>query len=446
MSNPKPKYGIDLDAISKFQTLCSNNNTKSLTGLIELLDSYKYVRNNIIDCTTRIHNNCTTSCITCGRPFPKKNTYIAKKDEEDEEDKEEDEKDKKDKEEDEDEEDKEDEEIDGCEDGDGCEDDSGICEAYASGPPAKKSKTDISWFGIMHHYLQLTNASQGILDKLCSMKHELQDINNMIGMNELKEAFLRLAKSLAKTDKQTFTGYMNIVISGPPGHGKTEIAKLLGKAFLKSGFLENDTFISAKRSDLIGKYCGHTANATTKMFDKANGGVLFIDEVYSLGNKSKNDVFTGECIDTINLLTGERKNTLCIVAGYEHEIQERFFSYNDGLTRRFPWRFNITAYSEQNLVDIFFKMLKDNKLIPTDSGIFTVADINKEYFSNAGGDIANLITNCITCHHDNCFLRVDNGLLTRKDVEDGLKEFMSHRKRTLKPADDGGPPPPNMYI
>ena len=130
------------------------------------------------------------------------------------------------------------------------------------------------------------------------------------------------------------------VITGPPGVGKTTLAALLGDIYLRLGFLKNNNFVVARRSELIGKYCGHTAVQTQEKINEAEGGVLFIDEVYSLGNKKKSDSFTKECIDTINQnLTEKGDKFLCIVAGYEKDVEECFFAYNRGLERRFPIRF-----------------------------------------------------------------------------------------------------------
>lgn len=151
----------------------------------------------------------------------------------------------------------------------------------------------------------------------------------------------------------------HVIIKGPPSVGKTTIAKLLGLFYLSIGFLKSTNFIHAKRSDLIGEYCGHTAIKTQKI-DEEDGGVLFIDEIYALGNKEQKDVFTKECIDTINQnLTEKKGNMLCIIAGYEKEIDECFFSYNPGLKRRFPIEFNITEYSAKELFQIFMKMSND---------------------------------------------------------------------------------------
>ena len=100
---------------------------------------------------------------------------------------------------------------------------------------------------------------------------------------------------------------MHIQITGPPGVGKTTLAGMLAEIYLVLGFLKNDEIVKAKRSDLIGEYCGQTAVKTQKVIDLAEGGVLLLDEAYSLGNRFKKDVFTKECIDTINRNLTEKK-------------------------------------------------------------------------------------------------------------------------------------------
>lgn len=285
--------------------------------------------------------------------------------------------------------------------------------------------------------------------KLARMIIELQDISCMIGLDEIKEQFMEQLMYLS-SNTDTQNPLMHTVITGPPGHGKTHIATLISSAYKKSGFLKNDKFIVAKRADLIGAYCGHTAKNTTKMFNIARGGVIFIDEVYSLGNEEKGDVFTKECIDTINQLLSERPDTMCIIAGYEKEINTRFFSYNPGLARRFPWRLNITPYVAADLVRIFYKMLNDDKWGITDQEILREKDLldDIDLFDNAGGDIATLITNCKIQHYRCSFLNnQQTQTLTREDVLAGLNKFKVHKKRTSTKEEpiELPPPPYGMY-
>ena len=109
----------------------------------------------------------------------------------------------------------------------------------------------------------------------------------------------------------------------------------------------------------------NTAAKTQKVINSANGGVLFIDEVYSLGNSEKRDSFAKECIDTINQnLTENKGKFLCIVAGYKEDIDSCFFSYNQGLERRFPIKYQLDGYDAIELYDIFkYKLNKQKKVL-----------------------------------------------------------------------------------
>ena len=309
-----------------------------------------------------------------------------------------------------------------------------------SEPPVSK------WAEAIRCGLGLTDYQYKSLERLAGAIKEIMAINNMVGMDKIKLQFMSLLKFLCNVDKTRDNSFlMHMVISGPPGHGKTAIAQLLGKAFKQSGLLKNDTFITARRADLIGAYCGHTAKNTTAMFNKASGGVIFIDEVYSLGNKEKSDVFTKECIDTINQLLSERTDTLCIVAGYDKEIHENFFSYNKGLERRFPWRFTIDEYGPAELLQIFNKLVKEMEWAVEDKAI-SPSDFKKEYFLNAGGDVANLITNCIIAHYHLNFLAVEpKMMLCREDIEKGLADFIENKVRSKDKDEKSSPPPAGMY-
>jgi SpoVK/Ycf46/Vps4 family AAA+-type ATPase len=310
----------------------------------------------------------------------------------------------------------------------------------------RKSPSVQKWTEAICKGMVLTDYQYKALERLSGALPEIVAINNMVGMEQIKLQFMSLLKFLTNVDKDRDNSFlMHMVVSGPPGHGKTAIAQLLGKAFKQSGLLKNDVFITARRADLIGAYCGHTAKNTTAMFNKARGGVIFIDEVYSLGNKDKSDVFTKECIDTINQLLSERTDTLCIVAGYDKEIHESFFSYNKGLERRFPWRFIINEYGPKELLAIFQKLVLEMDWKIEKDAILE-SDFKKELFLNAGGDVANLITNCIIAHYHFNFLAMEPKMeLCRDDIEKGLKEFEDNKGRSKEKDKDRDPPPPGMY-
>ena len=128
------------------------------------------------------------------------------------------------------------------------------------------------------------------MEALHNIKTPLEDLNAMIGMNELKtnivDQIIYFMQDFHLIRNKS-GDFMHTVIYGPPGTGKTEIAKIMGKIFCKMGVLKNNVFKKATRSDLIAGYLGQTAIKTRKMVEECLGGVLFIDEAYALGNTEK---------------------------------------------------------------------------------------------------------------------------------------------------------------
>ena len=228
------------------------------------------------------------------------------------------------------------------------------------------------------------NINMGILHKI---KEPLMNLNNMIGMKYLKENIVdqilfyiqNLHKPLIKETGIKETGiketgikdtaekhidscndFMHTVIYGPPGTGKTEIAKIMGQLFTKIGVLNKGTFKKVTRSDLVAGFLGQTAIKTKDVIKECLGGVLFIDEAYSLGSPEKRDSFSKECIDTLcEALSDHKDNLMVIIAGYETELNECFFGSNQGLKSRFTWRFKTDNYSAEDLYHIFIKKVKN---------------------------------------------------------------------------------------
>ena len=269
------------------------------------------------------------------------------------------------------------------------------------------------------------NIDMDIMDKLVE---PLENFNNLIGLENIKKQILyQLLFYLQKLDTKN-KDMLHTVIEGSPGVGKTELAKLLANVYNKMGILSKNKFKIVKRHDLIGGYLGQTATKTNKILEEAKGGVLFIDEAYSLGNEESKDSYAKECIDTItSFLSENRKDFICIIAGYKEGLEKCFFKYNEGLERRFVWRYQIADYSDEELKNIFLQIIKkgdwDYKEHDKFLDFFTK---NRDYFKFNGGDMETLFHKCklvhskrvIRCHYS------EKKKINMDDLEKGLELFI----------------------
>ncbi len=267
--------------------------------------------------------------------------------------------------------------------------------------------------------------------KLYKLIPSLEELNNMIGMDNIK-------KDIFNTICYFIHGLNNkddlnhIVITGDPGVGKTSLARIIGNIYLSLGFLSSNKFISAKRSNLIAEYTGQTSIKTQKTIDEAEGGVLFIDEVYSLGNEDKKDCFSKECIDTINQnLTEKCDKFLCIISGYNDDINTCFFKYNKGLERRFTIRYNIDKYTSTNLSKMLLKFIKlDSWTISFNPSILLTK--NYELLKYQGADLKILLKNAKQEYSvrlmTKCLDNENNDrLLIKKDFNIAIEKLIEQR-------------------
>ena len=262
------------------------------------------------------------------------------------------------------------------------------------------------------------------------MVEPLEGLKKMIGMKLVKNNIVdHILFFLQKLDGG-LNDMLHTVIQGPPGTGKTELGKILSKIYLAMGILKNDIFRVVKRADLIGKYLGHTAQKTQKVIDSCRGGVMFIDEAYSLGNSEGRDIYSKECLDTLNQnLTENKNNFLCIIAGYKDDLTNCFFKYNKGLGRRFSIRYTIEGYDPKELYQIFCKIVKENNWNVDKSVTDSFFDGKKENFPYFGGDMETLFFNCKIVHGRRIFGREANlkKNITLEDVKAGYELFIKNR-------------------
>ena len=264
------------------------------------------------------------------------------------------------------------------------------------------------------------------MKSLHNIKPSLIELQNMIGMNSIKENivdqiiyFIQDLHNISPNNSD----YLHAVIYGPPGTGKTEVAKIMGKIFSNLGILKNNVFKKVTRDDLVAGYLGQTAIKTKDVIKECIGGVLFIDEAYALGNKEKRDSFSKECIDTIcEALSDHKQDLMCIIAGYEEEIKDCFFSYNSGLESRFTWKFTIDDYDHKELKLIFEKKIRDcgwKLKEPLKEDWF---EKNKDYFKYFGRDMETLFSKVKIAHSRRvfCLPKEEKTKISMKDLDKGF--------------------------
>ena len=184
-----------------------------------------------------------------------------------------------------------------------------------------------------------------------------RELDELVGLAPVKEYVFGLADNIQVQQRRAAAGFktaslsMHMIFTGNPGTGKTTIARLVARYLKAIGALKGGQLIEVSRGDLVGRYTGHTAPLTNSVIESALGGVLFIDEAYSL-YRGEQDSFGLEAIDTlVKGMEDHRDELVVILAGYTKEM-ETFLTANSGLASRFPNKIEFPDYTADELLDI----------------------------------------------------------------------------------------------
>jgi SpoVK/Ycf46/Vps4 family AAA+-type ATPase len=227
-----------------------------------------------------------------------------------------------------------------------------------------------------------------------SLEDAMNELNALTGLTAVKKElselvnFVRLQQIRKEKGLPVISVSLHLVFTGNPGTGKTTVARCIAKIYNAMGLLSKGHLVETDRSDLVAGYIGQSALKTQKVIKKAMGGVLFIDEAYSLNNESEKD-FGHEVIDTIlKAMEDHRDNLVVIVAGYDNEM-EKFLQSNPGLKSRFNHFIHFDDYSVDELTGIFESMCRDQQLSISDGARKKLKDIfshiDKTTFGNGRG-------------------------------------------------------------
>ena len=275
-------------------------------------------------------------------------------------------------------------------------------------------------------------------------KSGMEELNELIGLKTVKhdvEELVGLAKVRKMREEKGMKAVpmsLHLVFSGNPGTGKTTVARILGKLYKEIGILSTGQMIETDRSGLVAGYVGQTAIKTQKKIQEAMGGVLFIDEAYTLNQKDEN--FGQEAIDTIlKAMEDHRDEFVVIVAGYT-QLMKEFIESNPGLKSRFNKFFEFPDYTVDELQQIFELQCKKYQYKLTDEAdaavreeIIRLEEAKGENFANAR-EVRNLFEKIITNQAARVseLEEVDEDILSTITIDDLTDEFEEEMEEELK--------------
>ncbi|NLG32415.1 MAG: AAA family ATPase [Syntrophomonadaceae bacterium] len=263
-----------------------------------------------------------------------------------------------------------------------------------------------------------------IVPKHMPKRDSLKELERLIGLKEVKRSIAEVvAFSLIQTKRnqmqlRTPNTVLHMIFKGNPGTGKTTVARILAKIFNDIGILSKGHLLEIERADLVGEYIGHTAQKTKEMLKKALGGIMFVDEAYTLAQGGEKDFGKESVATLVKGMEDYRDNLIVILAGYSSEM-DRFMRSNPGLRSRFPIHIEFPDYDEEELFHIALQMFAERDYELTSKCRWklkhNLTDFVKNRHPHSGNArfVRNLVEKAIRLQ---ALRIVDKEYLTRKDL------------------------------
>lgn len=218
----------------------------------------------------------------------------------------------------------------------------------------------------------ICQSTTDVADDTRTLQDLLDELNALVGLEKVKSkvqdliVYQKIQKMRREQNLHSAKNTLHLAFTGNPGTGKTTVARIVGRIYKQIGLLSKGHFVEVSRTDLIAGYQGQTALKVKKVIEQAKGGVLFIDEAYSITENDHTDSYGRECLTELTkALEDYREDLVVIVAGYT-EPMNQFFESNPGLKSRFNTFIKFNDYSSSELDEILVSMCKKNDYILTD--------------------------------------------------------------------------------
>lgn len=237
----------------------------------------------------------------------------------------------------------------------------------------------LRYYGYLH-IMEANTQSKTQDEDTRSLSELLSELDELIGLSGVKSkvndliAYQKVQLLREQQGLHSQKGTMHMAFTGNPGTGKTTVARIVGRVYKQIGLLSKGHFVEASRTDLIAGYQGQTALKVKKVIEQAKGGVLFIDEAYSITENDHTDSYGRECLTELTkALEDYRDDLVVIVAGYT-EPMKHFFASNPGLKSRFNTFIEFPDYSSDELFEMFEKLCASNDYTLSDGAAKLVAN------------------------------------------------------------------------